>query len=963
MLELKEITKIYEIGKPKDKDYQQVRALDGVSIMFRKSEFVSILGPSGCGKTTMLNIIGGLDKYTSGNLVINGISTNEYSDKDWDNYRNNRIGFVFQSYNLIPHLTVLENVELALTLSGVKKAERKEKAKQALIKVGLQDKINSKPNQLSGGQMQRVAIARALVNDPEIILADEPTGALDTKTSFQVMELLEEVAKERLVIMVTHNPDIANEYSTRIIKMVDGKLISDSNPITTNEAQEIAEELNNIKFAEEQEKKQLDALTKKERRQYLKNVKKLNKKRKKKMSFFTALTLSFKNLLTKKARTMLVSFAGSIGIIGIALILSLSSGFQAYIDNVQKDTLSRYPVTINKTSTDYTKLLESMQGDEADKEYKEDKIYSNNMLSDMLQVLQSGTTSNDLKRFKQYIDSAEVQAKLKDKATVKYTYNLNLNIFTEEAVGIDSSNALLVSPFSMLTSMSGNASAMSLMNDTFEEMLDNTDLLQSQYSLVDGKWAQTDVYNNGTDNIAEVVVVLDSNNCIPDYALVALGLRDRKDIDKLLNPNNTEEVGADFEISVSDLIGKEYNLVLNPDMYEYDTTSGLYKSIVKNGSFNPFYSLETAPKTKVQDLTSVKLKVVGIVKPNKDATATSISGTVGYTKGLTEFVVNKLEGYANATTNNALKEQLKPENANKSVLTGKYFTFTAADMYNYYVVENPDEYLALDTADQQVLIEYKAALDLYNNAQDAQKQLYKVNLNNKAKNVEDTFGENLAHLIDGSTLEQTLKKLGDCDLENPASISFYATDFEAKEDIEAIITDYNNMVMADETLGTLEDRQKHVITYTDYVGLMMQGITVIINAITYVLIAFVSISLVVSSIMIGIITYISVLERTKEIGVLRSVGASKKDIKRVFTAESLIIGFAAGMLGILVTLLLNIPINLILQTLAGISGVAKLPFVGGTVLVVISMFLTFIAGLIPANIASKKDPVIALRTE
>ena len=963
MLELSNITKTYHIGNPKDKDYQQVVALKGISVIFRQSEFVSILGPSGCGKTTMLNIIGGLDKYTSGDLIVNGVSTKAYKDGDWDNYRNNRIGFVFQNYNLIPHLTVLENVELALTLSGVKKAERTEKAKQALIKVGLADKITSKPNQLSGGQMQRVAIARALVNNPEIILADEPTGALDTKTSQQVMELLKEVATERLVLMVTHNSDLAQSYSTRIIKMLDGELVEDSNPLTPDENQQIEAELAQKAQLENAEKQKFAALNKAEQRAYKKKQKSQQKKRKKSMSFFTALSLSLKNLLTKKARTILVSFAGSIGIIGIALILSLSSGFQMYIDAVQKDTLSKYPITIHKTSTDYTKLLESMQGEQQDKQYQEDKIYSNNMLSDMMQVLQNGTTTNDLYNFKKYIDSTEVQDKLKDKATVKYTYNLDLNIFTNNAVNIDSSKALLVSPFNMLTSMSGNSQAMSIMNDIFQEMIDSSALLQSQYNLVKGDWAKQEVYFDGTNNIAEVVVVLDSNNCIPDYALVALGLRDRKDIDKLLDPNNTQAVGADFSMNIADLLGTEYNLVLNPDMYTYESGAGIYNSIVTNQSTNAFYSIDTADKTIVAERTSVKLKVVGVVKPNPDATASSISATIGYTSGLTQFVVNKLEQMANSSNNNALKEQLLPQNQNKSVLSGKNFKLLAADIYKYYIEDYPAEYANLSVDNQQKLIDYKEAEVLYNNASAEQKDYLKFNLQQKAKSVEDSLSGALSYMVDGSTLAETLKKLGNCNLEYPASISFYAIDFEAKTDIENIITQYNELVLKNESLGTPEERQKHVISYTDYVGLMMDSISIIINAITYVLIAFVSISLVVSSIMIGIITYISVLERTKEIGVLRSVGASKKDIKRVFTAESLIIGFVAGMLGIVITLLLNIPINILLQTLAGISGIAKLPWLGATLLVIISMGLTFIAGLIPAKIASKKDPVIALRSE
>ena len=954
MLELKNISKIYELGKAKDKDYQKIEALDSVSIKFRKNEFVSILGPSGCGKTTMLNIIGGLDKYTSGDLLINNVSTKQYQDKDWDNYRNNRIGFVFQSYNLIPHQTVLENVELALTLSGVKKAERRERAIKVLQKVGLGDKIKSKPNQLSGGQMQRVAIARALVNNPEVILADEPTGALDTKTSLQIMELLEEVAKEKLVIMVTHNADLANQYSTRIINMLDGKLTGDSNPISEEEEKELIALANEEKLKEEQLNQELANLSKKERKEKLKQIKKSEKKKKKKMSFLTALSLSFKNLLTKKARTILVSFAGSIGIIGIAMILSLSSGFQIYIDTVQKDTLSNYPITIAQSSTDYSKILESVAGGNEDVEYDKDKVYCNNSLSDMMQVLMSGKTENDLKSFKKYIETAEVQEKLKNKATVKYTYDLDLNIFYDNAVGVDSGKSLLVSPFSLLTNTSGSAPAMSLMNDIFQEMLNNQTLIQSQYNLVAGSWAQTEVYDSVDGKVSEVMIVLDQYNRIPDYALMALGLRNRKDIDKIMS---NQEITNNFELSAEELLGLEYSLVLNPDMYSFNAGTGLYESITSNSSTNQYYTIETANKTTVADLTSVKLKVVGVIKPDENATATAISGTVAYGAALTEYVVNELEQKAE-TAGNALYAQKL--NSKTSVISGKYFDFGAADIVQYYNSNQAEKDL-LTSQEKTVLSNYETAFS--NWVADKSNQAAMIALYNAGETVEETFLEKFQDKIEPLSLDQTLQKLGSVNLDNPETISFYAVDFEAKNDIEQLILDYNNQVLADESLGTLEDRQKIVISYTDYVGLMMESVTIIINAITYVLIAFVSISLVVSSIMIGIITYISVLERTKEIGVLRSVGASKKDIKRVFTAESLIIGFASGALGILITLILNIPINLIIEALAGIAGVSKLPVLGGIALVVVSMFLTFIAGLIPAKIASKKDPVIALRSE
>ncbi len=998
MLQLKNITKVYKIGKPKDKDYQETHALKDVSINFRKNEFVSILGPSGCGKTTMLNIIGGLDKYTSGDLIIDGKSTKQYQDKDWDNYRNNCIGFVFQSYNLIPHQTILENVELALTLSGVKKAERREKAKLALAKVGLGDRINAKPNQLSGGQMQRVAIARALVNDPEIILADEPTGALDTKTSIQVMELLKEVAKERLVIMVTHNPELAEEYSTRIIKMLDGEKAGDTNPVQEDELNKLQTELKQKAEAAEVEEQKLKTLTKSELKEYKKSHK--GKKHTKRMSFFTALSLSLKNLLTKKTRTMLVSFAGSIGIIGIALILSLSSGFQNYIDRVQKDTLSTYPITISRTSTDYTKMMETMMGDTTKDNIDTNKVYSNNSLSQMFGMLTSGSTTNDLVSFKKYLDREDISAKLKDIATIKYTYDLDLNIFYNgAAVGItDTSKLLQVSPFNIMSEMMSVSGMFgSFLSDIFEEMLDNPTLLNNQYNLVKGKWANDKVYYDAElgQNVAEIVVVLDKNNAISDYALMALGLRDRSDISKLLMNANADDLSSNFDMSIDDLLNLSYSLVLNPNMYQKDDGTGLYNyqitDLNANSATSAYYSVNVADKEYVKANTSVTLKVVGVIKPNPDASATSITGAIGYTKGLTDFCLNKLAELAK-TEGNALYDQL--HNSQSSVITGKLFAKTAMELFELYAPSISDPNLAEDK--RTALTEFGKALQqigaagtnlqsAFNEPNTKPDELYKKLITNPAgwqsdstkaaavltyKTAVDNFQAKSDNLTDAYKEEMdivsrddTLKTLGNVDKANPASISFYAVNFEAKNGIESIIKDYNNMVLADESLGNQEEREKFVISYTDYVGLMMNSISVIINAITYVLIAFVSISLIVSSIMIGIITYISVLERTKEIGVLRSVGASKRDIKRVFTAESLIIGFTAGMLGIVITLILTIPVNIVINSLAGIAHVASLPWVGALILVAISMLLTFIAGLLPANIASKKDPVVALRTE
>ena len=980
MLELKDITKIYKIGSTKDDSYQEVNALSGVSVKFRKNEFVAILGPSGCGKTTMLNIVGGLDKYSSGDLEINNVSTKEYKDSDWDNYRNNRIGFVFQSYNLIPHLSVFANVELALTLSGVKKAERREKAKQALIRVGLGDKLNVKPNQLSGGQMQRVAIARALVNNPEIVLADEPTGALDSATSKQIMEILKEISNERLVIVVTHNKDLADAYATRIINMLDGKLVGDSNPIT--EKDEEQKEINQDKPIEELNLNKKDA-------------KKKSKKPKNRMSYFTALSLSFKNLLTKKARTTLVSFAGSIGIIGIALILSVSSGFQNYVNFVQQDTLSKYPITINSTSADYSSMIEAMFGASDNANFNEDHVYQSEQISGIFKV--SKSIKNNLKEFKKYIETEDVQNRIKDISTVQYTYDLDLNIFYDHAEGVPADNSLLVNPYQLLKMDSLQDSAGSFFQDTFTEMLDNQDLIKSQYSLIAGDWAKSDVYLEGEDNIAEVVLVLDKNNCISDYALMALGLRDRADLENILKGN---QVTSSFDKKVSDFLGMEYSVVLNPKMYDYNDQTQLYDLMTSSISASNYYVKDVASTTTVQSKTCVKMRVVGVIKPNPEATVSSISGTIAYTHGLTDFVVEKLAEYAqNNSSENIIKAQ---ENSrNKSVISGKFFEISAADVYKYYQ-ENPVEYGNL-VAEEKALIatyeDYSALIiqqstnvlekfgeNSISNNLDIIRALQIVQSNNAnmenlsieqrsaisdfsstygeyseaGKNLISTFG---ARLLDGSTYEETLALIGKCSLDDPKSISFYAIDFESKQIIESVIDEYNKAVMADESLGTEDERMAYIISYTDYAGIMMSSIAKIISYITYILIAMVGISLIVSSIMIGVITYISVLERTKEIGVLRSVGASKRDIKNVFTAESLIVGIIAGLLGVGITLLLQIPINMIFAMFTDMSVVANLPIAAAFVLIGISMLLTYVAGLIPARIASKKDPVVALRSE
>ena len=879
MLEIKDIRKEYELGKVGSESYQKVNALSGVSVNFRKSEFVAILGQSGCGKTTLLNIIGGLDRYTSGDLVIDGKSTKDYTDKDWDTYRNQKIGFVFQAYNLIPHLNVFENVELALTLSGIKKADRKQKVIDALTQVGLGDKIYAKPNQLSGGQMQRVAIARALINDPEIILADEPTGALDSKTSVQVMEILKEISKDKLIIMVTHNPELAETYASRTIRLLDGQIIEDTDPYDNVETT-------------------VDNTT----------------SHKKRMSFFTALSLSFKNLLTKKARTLLVSVAGSIGIIGIALILALSSGFQAYVNNVQKDSLSSYPLTIEAVSMDFASMFGMLMDDAAEETPSEEGVVNkNDVIVDMFKGFTTGSKENNLEPFKTWLDSNEEIQELT--TAIQYSYHFNLNIYDnadkaqlspnslmyngtiawldvkfgaavfpnfetqyKTANGLaadytltdveikaikstDAYGAALLNYFNNnILGGSGMAMVASVMamKDSYltnmVEMLDNDKLLQSQYEVVAAASGMDKSNFFASLGAKDVVLVLDERGNLSDYALYTLGIKKSPTIEDIAGDLANDTTG-DYQIPADDgyaydtLVGKEYKVLLDTDYYKeiggqwVDIRTALSEKTITQAEYDGYVNAMLADETRGMVLT-----IKGLVKPAKNVTATSIDGDIGYTKALSELVIEKL--------NSAL---------------------TANDK------------------------------------------------------LPSSLGVNTA---------------------KPIEINIFCNDFDAKQAVLALIEEYNET-------ATEEDK----ISYNDLVGVLMGSVSTIINAITYVLIAFVSISLIVSSIMIGIITYISVLERIKEIGILRSIGASKRDIKRVFTAESLIIGFSAGLLGILITLLLCIPINIIISSLAGISGVAALPVVGAVVLVVLSMLLTFVAGLLPARIASKKDPVVALRTE
>ena len=895
MLELNDIKKDYVSGST------TVSALKGINLRFRDCEFVSILGQSGCGKTTMLNIIGGLDKYTSGDLKINGVSTKNYKDRDWDFYRNNSIGFVFQSYNLIPHQTVLSNVELALTLSGVSKAERKKRAIEALEKVGLGEQIHKKPNQMSGGQMQRVAIARALVNNPDILLADEPTGALDTETSIQIMELLKEISKDRLIIMVTHNPELAKDYSTRIVRLLDGVITDDSNPYSLEdmEADIRAKEAAKVKTSE-------------------KKTKKSGNKQKTSMSFFTALSLSFNNLMTKKTRTILTAFAGSIGIIGIAMILSISNGIQLYIDRVQRDTLSSYPITLQAEAIDISSMVSSMTGNSDSEEHEDkSKIYSNDIMGDMINTMVKEVKSNNLSEFKKYIEngSSDIKSYVSD---IQYSYDVPLNIYMK-----DTSNGVeQLNPGTMFDSIYGEGatSASSSMSSgmgmgmfsnssVWNQLLGNQQVLDEQYDVLAGHWPE---------NFNEVVLVADKNNEVDDYTLYSLGLKDPEEVRTLFKKmmvGESYETKKDISYTFDEILDTEFKLVMPTDMYKYNDVTGTWDD----------YSKDDKYMTNVVN-NGTDIKVCGIIRPNDDAVSTSLSSGIGYTAKLTEYIIEEVKNSEIA------KAQLADTSVD--VFTGVPFDndrnteITMDDVNAYMATLSPEESAQMQAmtsgmSDDQILQLFSASL--------------------KARTTD-------------ATLDSNKSKLGITDLDTPSQIDIYATDFDSKEKVQNIIKDYNKLQQDD-------GKEENVINYTDYVGIMMSSVSTIINAISYVLIAFVAISLIVSSIMIGIITYISVLERTKEIGVLRSIGASKKDVSRIFNAETLIEGFVSGALGIVVTLLLCIPANALIKHLTDISNVAQLPVAGGVILIIISMFLTFIAGLIPAKLAAKKDPVVALRSE
>lgn len=972
MLKLKEIKKDYLSGE------STVHALKGINLEFRESEFVAILGHSGCGKTTLLNIIGGLDQYSSGDLIINGKSTKNFTDADWDSYRNHSIGFVFQSYNLIPHQTVLSNVELALTLSGVAPAERRAKAIDALTKVGLGDQINKKPNQMSGGQMQRVAIARALVNDPDILLADEPTGALDSDTSVQIMDILREISKDKLIIMVTHNPELATSYASRIIRLKDGLITDDSDPYTSA-GQDTP----------------VSAKTKKTS-----------------MSFLTALSLSVNNLLTKKARTILTAFAGSIGIIGIALIMSLSNGIQSYIDKVQKDTLSSYPITIQAESMDMTSMMTSLMGVQAESnanKHDKDAVYASTIMYDMMNsMISADVETNNLQAFKQYLEdeNSEIAQYIN---SVQYSYDFDLNIYAEDVDGnIVKTDImeLLQNTMSMLyggdySSYFSTYGQMYSFAEVWQEMLPAEDgssvnpLLKEQYDLLYGKWPE---------NYDEAILIVDQNNEISDLVLYAMGLKSNDSIaDNMQSFVSQETVETKTETwSYEEICGKTFKYIFPADKYKLDEETGEYIDLTED---------ELGLKTIYNN--GMDIKIVGVIRQNEDALSGMLSGSIGYTHALVEHIMHEAE------TKELVKAQLADSktdvfsglpyldneddklNAVKKSDAAKEYISNAteeelADLYIEYMSEPDDDYLdemideqmegttradiekmvldyypeyasMLDQMDDDMLFDYVGQMmgeqikeqygiqmkALYSSLSDAQlTEDFKL-LSLEEDDYVWIYDNAMPPVYSETTLKDNLKKLGYFDLESPSTINIYASTFEDKDSIADAIQHYNDSVDEDDQ-----------ISYTDVVALLMSSITTIINVISYVLIAFVAISLVVSSIMIGIITYISVLERTKEIGILRAIGASKKDVSMVFNAETFIIGFTAGAIGIIMTLLLNIPINIIVHDLTGIYSLnSTLPWVGAVALVLISVLLTFIAGLIPSGMAAKKDPVEALRTE
>ena len=890
MLELKGITKDYPSGDT------VVHALKGISVAFRDQEFVSILGQSGCGKTTLLNIIGGLDHYTRGDIIINGRSTKSYQDRDWDTYRNHSVGFVFQSYNLIPHQSVIANVEMALLLSGAPKADRRARAEAALAQVGLAEQMHKRPNQLSGGQMQRVAIARAIVNDPEIILADEPTGALDTETSVEVMEILKRLSQDRLVIMVTHNPQLAEEYSDRIVRIRDGEVTSDSRPVDA-EAESLTPE-------QVQEHAVADA-----------------RKGKRGMSYLSAIQLSFNNLMTKKGRTFLTAFAGSIGIIGIALILSLSDGAQNYIAETEETTMGSYPLTIQKTAVDMASMMSAMMGTgDAKGEAPKGTAESKNIVTDMVESIGGGATENDMKAIKQWLETNP--GDISDLVTdIQYNYSTPLNVFKDDtsAGAVQVNPATVMNALGISTSGSTQTQLMSSMAstgqgyDVWSELLSSKKAVDRDWKLVDGRMPQA--WN-------EVVIALDEHGRISDYTLFALGMLDQSDLKGMMrNVLAVKKVEGAKETSYSydELMKLVFRLVPESSKYQKQA-DGTWKDMSEDAAF-----MKSAVAAGEQ------VHVVGVVRATGDAGATVARfGGVLYPASLMKHMVETV-----AASDVVAAQKADP---GTDIFTGYPFSDTASAT------------MSLD--------EIESMIGMMGGEQATQAQAYIDQMRAQGSSDEEiaaAFSKLMSSQTDDATYDGNLEKLGAASLDDPSVIQIYPVDFKAKEQIDTLIDDYNKDIKA--------AGEGSEIQYTDIVGTLMSSVTSIVNSLTYILIAFVAISLVVSSIMIGIITYISVLERTKEIGILRAIGASKRDVSRIFTAETFITGLVSGLLGVGITVLLDFPVNWIIEAVAGVRNLAAVPAGAGAVLVLISVALALAAGLAPSRMAAKKDPVTALRTE